>query len=68
MEASIKLITSQKTFEQFFRGLMWDCAYVKESHFVQAQWQAPSGATFKEQSILRILFMLPCELANQALE
>jgi len=68
MEASITLITSQKAFTQFFPGLMWDCAYVKESHFVQSQWQAPNGAAFKEQSILRILFMLPCELANQALE
>ncbi len=47
---------------------MWECAYVRESHFVVAHWQAPNGASFKEQPILRVLFMLPCELANQALE
>ncbi len=47
---------------------MWECAYVKESHFVNAQWKSPSGVTFTEQPILRILFILPCELANQALE
>ena len=68
MESSITLITSQQAFNQFFPELMWECAYVKESHFVVAQWQAPSGVSFKEQAILRILFMLPCELANQALE
>jgi hypothetical protein len=60
--------TSQKAFDQFFSSLMWECAYVRESHFVVAHWQAPNGASFKEQPILRVLFMLPCELANQALE
>lgn len=68
MESSLKLVTSQKAFEQFFTSLMWECAYVRESHFVVAQWQAVTGVAFKEQPILRVLFMLPCELANQALE
>ncbi len=68
MESSVTLVTSQKAFDDFFSSLMWECAYVKESHFVVAHWQAPNGAIFKEQPILRVLFMLPCELANQALE
>ena len=68
MESSVKLVTSQKAFDEFFSSLMWECAYVRESHFVVAHWQAPNGASFKEQPILRVLFMLPCELANQALE
>jgi hypothetical protein len=68
MESSISLITSQEAFDKFFPELLWECAYVKESHFVIAEWKTPGGVAFAEQPVLRILFMLPCELANQALE
>jgi len=68
MESSITLITSQAAFDSFFPTLLWECAYVKESHFVNAHWTSPGGVAYTEQPVLRVLFMLPTELANQALE
>ncbi len=68
MSAGITLITSQKVFDETIASLDWHDAFIKESIFVAGIWFRAGGVASGDGDVLRILFVLPCQFPNSALE
>lgn len=68
MNAGITVISSQKMFDEAISSLDWHDAFIKESIFVAGMCFRAGGVASGDGDILRILFVLPSQFPNFALE
>jgi hypothetical protein len=68
MDEQITLVTSQEMFDDVFLSLVWHDAFVKESNFVAGMWRSANGVSCADGDVLRLLFVLPYQSPNSAME